>query len=69
MQTSRQGIAEKAKSQEKYRFRNRYGMFNEALLRDCWRDIRQDAAYGVDEVSARHTSRTWTRTSATWWSD
>jgi len=53
MQTSLQGIAEKAKSQEKYRFRNLYGMLNEALLRDCWRDIRKDAAYGVDEVSAQ----------------
>ena len=53
MQTSLQGIAEKAKSQEKYRFRNLYGRLNEALLRDCWRDIRKDAAYGVDEVSAQ----------------
>src|SRR5882724_2292248 len=53
MQTSLQGIAEKAKSQEKDRFRNLYGMLNEALLRDCWRDIRKDAAYGVDEVSAQ----------------
>src|SRR5882724_10871115 len=53
MQTSLQGIAEKAKSQEKYRFRNLYGMLNEALLRDGWRDIRTDAAYGVDEVSAQ----------------
>jgi RNA-directed DNA polymerase len=53
MQTSLQGIAEKAKSQEKYRFRNLYGMLNEELLRDCWREIRKDAAYGVDEVSAQ----------------
>jgi RNA-directed DNA polymerase len=53
MQTSLQDIAEKAKSQEKYRFRNLYGMLNEALLRDGWRDIRKDAAYGVDEVSAQ----------------
>ena len=28
-------------------------MLNEARLRDCWRDIRKDAAYGVDEVSAQ----------------
>jgi len=28
-------------------------MLNEALLRDGWRDIRKDAAYGVDEVSAQ----------------
>ena len=53
MPTSLQGIAEKAKSQAKYRFRNLYGMLNEELLKDCWRDIRKDAAYGVDEVSAQ----------------
>jgi RNA-directed DNA polymerase len=53
MQTSLQGIAEKAKDQEKYRFRNLSGMLDEALLGDCWRDIRKDAAYGVDEVSAQ----------------
>jgi RNA-directed DNA polymerase len=53
MPTSLQGLAEKAKSQEKYRFRNLYGMLNEALLRDGWRDSRTDAAYGVDEVSAQ----------------
>ena len=28
-------------------------MLNEARLRDCWRAIRKDAAYGVDEVSAQ----------------
>jgi RNA-directed DNA polymerase len=53
MHTSLQGRAEKAKSQEKYRVRHLYGRLNEALLRDCWRDIRQDAAYGVDEGSAQ----------------
>jgi retron-type reverse transcriptase len=53
MQTSLQGIAEKAKSHATYRFRNLYGMRNEELLKDCWRDIRKDAACGVDEVSAQ----------------
>lgn len=53
MPTSLQGIAKKAQEQKRYRFRNLYGMLNEELLRDCWRDIRKDAAYGVDEVSAR----------------
>lgn len=53
MQTSLQGIAEKARRQKKYRFRNLYGMVNEGLLRECWRDIRKDAAYGVDRVSAQ----------------
>lgn len=50
--TSLQGIANKAASQKSYRFRNLYGMLNEEMLHDCWRDIRKDAAYGVDRVSA-----------------
>jgi RNA-directed DNA polymerase len=53
MPTSLQGITEKAKSPATSRFRNRYGMLTEALLKDCWRHIRKDAAYGVDEVSAQ----------------
>ena len=53
MHTSLQGVAEKAKSPAKYRFRNRYGRLTAELLKDGWRDIRTDAAYGVDEVSAR----------------
>ena len=53
MQTSLQGIAEQAKSQAKYRLRNLSGMLNEEQLKDCWREIRKDAAYGVDEVSAQ----------------
>ena len=53
MPTSLQGIAQKAKSQKQYRFRNLYGMLNEDVLRDCWRTIRKNAAYGVDRVSAQ----------------
>jgi group II intron reverse transcriptase/maturase len=53
MQTSLQGIAKKAQSQKEYRFRNLYGMLNEEMLRDCWRDIRKNAGYGVDGVSAQ----------------
>jgi len=52
MQTSLQGIAQKAKTQKKYRFGNLYGALNEAYLHDCWRDIRKQAAYGVDRISA-----------------
>ena len=36
-----------------YRFRNLYGMLNEDFLKQCWRDIRKDAASGVDQVSAQ----------------
>jgi hypothetical protein len=59
MQTSRQGLAEKAKRQEKSRFRNRYGRLNEERLQDCGRDIRKDAAYGVAEVSAQAYAQDW----------
>jgi RNA-directed DNA polymerase len=52
VQTSLQAIAEKAESQPGYRFRNLYGMLNEGMLKDSWRFIRKDAAYGVDRVSA-----------------
>jgi group II intron reverse transcriptase/maturase len=52
MQTSLQGIAKKAASQKGHQFRNLFGMLSEEMLRDCWRDIRKNAAYGVDRVSA-----------------
>lgn len=52
VQTSLQAIAEKAESQPGYRFRNLYGMLNEGMLKDSWRFIRKEAAYGADRVSA-----------------
>src|SRR6266705_6119629 len=52
VQTSLLGIAKKAKSEKRYRFRNLYRELNEELLRDSWRLIRKDAALGVDRVSA-----------------
>jgi RNA-directed DNA polymerase len=52
MQTLLWGIAEKAKRNSKHRFRNLYGLLNEEMLKGCWRDIRKDAALGVDRVSA-----------------
>jgi group II intron reverse transcriptase/maturase len=53
VQTNLQAIANKAKSQPKYRFRNLYGMLNEDMLHGCWRFIRKDAAFGVDRVSTQ----------------
>jgi RNA-directed DNA polymerase len=53
MPTSLQGIAEKAQSQKQYRFRNLYGMLNEELLTESWREIKKSAASGVDQVSAQ----------------
>ena len=52
MQTSLLGIAKKAKSEKRYRFRNLYRELNEELQRDSWRLLRKDAALGVDRVSA-----------------
>jgi group II intron reverse transcriptase/maturase len=53
MPTSLQGIAKKAQSQKRYRFRNLYGMRNEELLRESWREIKKHVAYGVDQISAQ----------------
>jgi RNA-directed DNA polymerase len=53
MPTSLQGIAEKAHRQKQYRFRNLYGMLNEGLLTESWREIKKHAAYGVDQISAQ----------------
>ena len=53
MPTSLQGIAPKAKSQKQSRLRNLSGMLNADVLRDCWRAIKKNAAYGVDRVSAQ----------------
>jgi RNA-directed DNA polymerase len=57
MQTSLQGIAQKAKTDKKHRFRNLYGALNEEYLHKCWRDIRMEAAYGVDRISAEEYGR------------
>jgi RNA-directed DNA polymerase len=52
VQTSLLGIANKARSDKRYRFRNLYRELNEELLLDGWRLLRKDAALGVDRVSA-----------------
>jgi RNA-directed DNA polymerase len=52
MSTFLQGIAKKAHEQPKHRFGNLYELLNEDFLHECWRDIRKDAAYGVDRISA-----------------
>jgi group II intron reverse transcriptase/maturase len=53
MSTFLQGIAKKAQEQPKHRFGNLYELLNEAYLKECWCEIRKDAASGVDGVSAR----------------
>ena len=53
MPTSLQGRAQKAASQKGSRFRHLSGMLDEDFLKQCWCDIRKDAASGVDQVSAQ----------------
>src|SRR4026207_1650350 len=53
MQTSLLAIANKAKDRKHHRFLNLYRLIgDENFLLECWRDIRKDAAYGVDRISA-----------------
>jgi group II intron reverse transcriptase/maturase len=53
VQTSLRAIAQKAERQKKHRFRDLFRLLDEEMLKDCWRSIRKDAAYGVDRVSAQ----------------
>lgn len=50
--TSLQAIAKKASERPGYRFRDLFRLLNEEMLKDCWRYIHKEAAYGVDGVSA-----------------
>jgi len=53
MPTSLLAIAKKAKEKKDLRFFNLYRLIDEEFLLDCWRDIRKNAAYGVDGISAQ----------------
>lgn len=57
MSTFLQGIAKKAQEQPKHRFGNLYELLNESFLKECWRDIRKEAAAGVDRMSAQDYER------------
>ncbi len=56
VQTSLLGIAKKARTDKRYRFRNLYRELNEEMLRDSWRLLRKNAALGVDQISAAETT-------------
>ena len=57
MPPSLQGRATKAASQQGSRFRNLSGRLDEDFLKQCWRDIRQAAAAGVDQGSAQEDAQ------------
>lgn len=60
VQTSLQGIAEKARREKKYRFRNLAAMLTENYFQHCWKLLRKDAATGVDRVTAQEYGRRFT---------
>ena len=51
MQTSLQGIANRAAKESKYRFVNLYGLLNEENLKWCFYRLKRGAAPGVDDVN------------------
>lgn len=53
MPTSLLAIAKKARERKDTRFFNLYRLIDENFLLQCWRDIRKNAAYGVDRISAQ----------------
>jgi RNA-directed DNA polymerase len=53
MQTSLQGIANKARRSKKYRFRDLYRLLSEENLVDSWRHMNLKAASGVDKTTAK----------------
>ncbi len=57
LSTSLRAIADKARREPQYRFRDLSGMLNEAFLHESWRGVRKNAASGVDRVSAQEYER------------
>lgn len=56
-QTFLGAIADKARRQPKYRFRDLYRELNEEVLRFCFFDLRKNAASGVDGVTFQEYER------------
>jgi hypothetical protein len=46
------GIAIKARSNKRHRFRDLYRCLNEELIYDAWKSLNKGAASGVDRVTA-----------------
>ena len=53
VQTSLEGISQKAKREEKYRFRDLYRQINYGALKLAWKKLNKKAAPGVDDVTAK----------------
>ncbi len=53
VQTSLEGISQKAKREVKYRFRDLYRQINKGALRLAWKKLNKRAAAGVDKITAK----------------
>ena len=53
MQTSLQGISQKAKRLKKYRFSNLYRLIDVNSLKKAWRRINKKASAGIDRITAK----------------
>jgi RNA-directed DNA polymerase len=52
MQTSLQGIINKARKEKRHRFNNLYSILNEEFLLDTWKTINKKSASGIDKLTA-----------------
>jgi RNA-directed DNA polymerase len=57
MQTSLQGIEQKAKQNKKHRFTNLYGLLNQQALGYSWKSINKKASAGVDKITAKEYAK------------
>lgn len=53
MQTSLQGIRQKAKQNKEHRFQNLYRLLNEDNLTESWKKLNKKASAGVDKITAK----------------
>jgi RNA-directed DNA polymerase len=61
MQTSLQGIEQKAKQNKKHKFSNLYGLLNEQALGYAWKSINKKASAGVDKITAEEYAENLTK--------
>jgi RNA-directed DNA polymerase len=51
MATKLRSIAEKARKEQSFKFTGLYHLMNEELLRGCFKELRKDAAAGIDKMT------------------
>lgn len=57
MQTSLQGIEQKAKQNKEHKFTDLYGLLNQQALGYSWKSINKKASAGVDKITAKEYAK------------